>query len=374
LKVLELKYSINTFLSLLFLSLVIFSACEENTKIDTTKPVPYTVVTPFYFGDTVRRHSQAGNPMTVQGIELGRMLFYEKKLSLDNSISCASCHKQQFSFSDPTPFSAGVHGKIGKRSSMALVNLFWVNEFFWDGRVKSLEKQVLFPIQDALEMNQSIEQTILKLENTDIYPKKFKQVFGNDSITAEKIGKAIAQFERTLVSSNSRYDKMLQRKYNATDQEIRGVNLFYQHPQPDPNYGTQRGGNCGDCHGGPLTTSYSFHNNGLDKNPKDVGRNAVTNLANDIGLFRAPSLRNIALTAPYMHDGRFKTLEEVLDHYNEHIQPSSTLDLLIISGTNQVNGTSLSLTAQEKEDIIAFLKMLTDSTFITNPQFSDPFK
>ncbi len=361
-------------ISLLFLILFVsFSSCDEPKSEDLLKPIPFEVKTPFYFGDKIRRHSEEGNPMTVQGIELGRMLFYEKKLSLDNSISCASCHKQQFSFSDPNPFSTGVHGKIGKRSSMALVNLFWVRNFFWDGRVNSLEKQALFPIQDSLEMNQSLTQAILKLKNTDFYPKKFKQVFGNDSITAERIGKAIAQFERTLVSSNSRYDQFFQKKISATEQEIRGINLFYNHPISNPNLGIVRGGNCGDCHGGPLTSSHSFHNNGLDASPKDLGRFLVTDSVSDKGLFRVPSLRNIALTAPYMHDGRFKTLEEVLDHYNEHIQTSPTLDLLILAGTNDVNGTKLGLTAQEKKDIIVFLKMLTDSSFIKDPRFSDPF-
>ena len=203
-----------------------------------------------------------------------------------------------------------------------------------------------------------------------LYRQKFESAFGSSEINADRLAKAIAQFERTLVSAESKYDQHLQGKYTPTSQELRGIQLFFTHPVP----GEERGGNCGDCHAGFLTIDNSFHNNGLDSVITDRGRAGITGFSFDEGRFITPSLRNIALTAPYMHDGRFNTLEEVLDHYNEHIELNSPgISPLIAVATNAEGANSLSLTEQEKEDIIAFLHMLTDINFTTKEEFQNPF-
>lgn len=311
------------------------------------------------------------NPTTQAGVELGRMLFYEKKLSGDNTMSCATCHIQEFAFSDGQATSKGIDGIAGRRNSMALVNLLWDEVFFWEGRVSSLEEQALRPIEDPIELHQSLENTIVKLEDTKEYPKKFKDAFGSKEITAERIAKAIAQFERTLVSANSKFDKFLRGEVDLTEQELRGFNTFSTHPIP----GQVRGGNCGDCHLGYNFSNKELINNGLSKIVGlDKGLEEITGKASDRGKFKVPTLRNIALTAPYMHDGRFKTLEEVLDHYNNpDIFSHENVGFDILNGTNEPDGTSLLLTEQEKADIIAFLKTLTDESFITNEKFSNPF-
>ncbi len=230
-----------------------------------------------------------------------------------------------------------------------------------------LEEQAITPLTAPHEMGQSLQTSAYKLSRTRPYPILFKEVFGSDTISGERIIKAIAQFERTLVSAGSRYDKYLQGRYQPTPREAAGMKLFMAESQP-PN-ATTRGAGCGHCHGGPKTFIELYHNNGLDSLPTDAGRENVTGMEADRGRFRVPTLRNIALTAPYMHDGRFKTLEEVIDHYSEHIQPGPTLSTLL-----QANAAThgLHLAPQEKKDILLFLDMLTDSTFINDPRFSDP--
>ncbi len=354
---------------LIFFTIVLI-ACnknKENPKVqNAVVNNTYQLNVPFYFGSY---KIPADNPLTDSGVALGRRLFYEKKLSADNTMSCGSCHKQKFGFADPNQFSVGIDGIAGTKQSMALANLFWQDKFFWDGRSSSLEEQALLPISDPIELHQSLEAAVGKLQNTTYYPKAFYVVFGDSIINSKNLAKAIAQFERALITSNSKYDLYLKNKYTPTEDELNGLNLFLTHPNPEEGL---RGGNCGDCHGGYLTSLRGFHNNGLDTEP-DIGLMAVTGNPFDKGKFKTPSLRNIAITAPYMHDGRFSTLEQVLDHYNEHIQTSPTLDPLIIGASNEKNGKSLKLTNKEKADIILFLKMLTDSTFINDKRFSDPF-
>jgi cytochrome c peroxidase len=356
--------SVTLLLTAFLLLIAIRSKESADPPVETG---PYAFSYPSNFGN--RFTIPADNPMTKQGVQLGRMLFYEKKLSADNTMSCASCHDQKRAFTDGTAFSRGVDGTPTSRSSMSLANLLWVRQFFWDGRAKSLEEQAITPLTDPHEMGQSLAVSAKKLQQTSAYPPLFKLAFGSDTITGERLTKALAQFERTLISSNSRYDQFLAGQYQPTEQEKRGHDLFMTHPVPEQKL---RGANCGDCHGGYKTFMEFYHNNGLDAEPKDQGREKMTGRNNDRGRFRVPTLRNIALTAPYMHDGRFKTLEEVLDHYNDHIQPSPTLAPLVMEATNEVGGKSLLLTPQEKQDVIAFLHLLTDSTFITNPRFSDP--
>jgi len=331
-------------------------------------PEPYDLSYPAYFGN--RLNMPVDNPLTKQGVYLGRMLFYEKRLSSNNSVSCASCHKQQFAFADTVAFGRGFDGTPTRRNAMSLQNLLWVRNFFWDGRAGSLESQAVTPLTDAHEMGQSLTESAQKLQHTNIYPALFSEAFGLDSITPDGIVKALAQFERTLISANSAYDKYLQGRYQPTASELNGMTLFFNEPDPLHN---NRGASCGHCHGGPKIFNELYENNGLDSVLTDTGRASITGMPNDRGRFRVVTLRNIAITAPYMHDGRFNKLEEVLEHYNSGIHPSASLSPFILHNSNQLHGKSLLLTASEKQDIIAFLNMLTDSTFVSNKAFSDPF-
>ncbi|MBK6263935.1 cytochrome-c peroxidase [Marivirga sp. S37H4] len=360
-----------------FLLLIAVTSCKEPVELPP-KEEPFELKAPVYFGEFNNRIPE-DNPPTEKGFQLGRMLFYETKLSGDNSMSCGSCHQQQKAFADGLAVSKGIDGVAGQVSAMSLVNMLWSEKFTWNGRMPSLETQSLEPITNPIEMHESLENAIIKLEE-DGYSDLFQDVFGSPEITEEKIGKALSQFQRALISADSKYDQKLRGEYQPTQQELRGEKLFFTHPIP----GQLRGGNCGDCHLGPLTSGaidglQGFHNNGLDNDENmDEGLMAVTGDPKDRGRFKTPSLRNIALTAPYMHDGRFQTLEEVLEHYDQGIHQSNTLDILIIEGSNENQAAGerpqLFLSEQEKEDIIAFLHMLTDENFINNPQFSNPFE
>jgi cytochrome c peroxidase len=351
-------------------------ACSES---DVNKEAtPYALNLPFYFGDNIELPDD--NPMTVEGVALGRRLFYEKKLSRNDQISCGSCHQQALAFTDGLRFSDGIDNQKTGASAMAVENMLWNSSFFWDGRAATLEEQSLAPIENPVEMDLSLPEAIKKLESSGEYRNLFEEAYGDSQITPDRMAKAMAQFERTLISSSSRYDQFLLNEIEFTDQEKLGMDLFFTHPEPSISL---RGGNCGDCHVSILTSGIfegnrGFHNNGLDGDDKLAeGLISVTNDAKDKGKFKTPSLRNIALTAPYMHDGRFATLEQVLDHYNVNIKESSTLDILIREGTNikdKGDEVSLGLTDEEKEAIIVFLKTLTDQKFITHEEFSDPFK
>lgn len=389
LKVLAVKFphlSVIRSAVLMYLFFSLFS-CRPSDSISPAEteiwnvgaPEAYKLKIPDKFSKNI--NLPADNPLTVQGVALGRMLFYEKKLSGNNTLSCASCHKQERAFTDERRFSTGIQGIAGNKNSMSLANLLWTNRFFWDGRAASLEEQALQPIQDPIELHQSLEQAVQKLQNTATYPPKFKLVFGNEKITPENIAKAIAQFERTLISAQSKYDQYLREEYKPTELELKGIELFFTHPIPQANL---RGGNCGDCHL-PITTAgdrngfNGLHNNGLDTDQRlNIGLQAFTQNPADRGKFKAPTLRNIALTAPYMHDGRFNSLAQVLDHYDQHIRISETLSPLIREASNEPfpppGEVKLYLTAQEKQAILAFLQMLTDDEFISNPKFSTPFK
>jgi len=337
-----------------------------------TGPVtPVELDFPFLFREP--RKNTDNNPLTEEGINLGRHLFYDELLSSTQEKSCASCHKQEHGFADNKAFSDGVNGRKTIRSSMAISNTLWQENFFWDGRATTLEEQALGPIQNPLEMDLDLNVLEERLQESDLYQDLFTKAFPGEEITAENCAKALSQFQRTLISSNSRFDQSKLGLIELTAQELRGEKLFFTHPEPTI---PDRGGNCGDCHAGFLTYSNRFSNNGLGL--EDVGLQAVTGDPDDLGKFKIVSLRNIELTAPYMHDGRFETLEEVLDHYNEHITQSPTLDILISEATNLPFPSSsdtiqLGLTEQEKEDIIAFMKTLTDESFTTNEAFSSPF-
>ena len=334
----------------------------------TPGPDPYKPVYPSYFGNRIELPED--NPLTVQGIRLGRMLFYETALSANGKIACATCHRQELAFTDGKQFSAGVDGSLQPRNTMALVNLLWVRHFFWDGRTRGLEQQADTPLTNVHEMGQPLAVSASRLTALHRYTKLFNAAFGSDDITGDRIVKALAQFERTLISANSKYDQFLRGEYQPTSSEANGIKLFFNNPDPVKGI---RGASCSHCHDGPKTFAELYHNNGLDSIHKDPGREKITGLDIDRGRFRVVTLRNIALTAPYMHDGRFRTLEEVVDHYNEHILPSATLSPFLQHNSNTRGGENLDLTAQEKKDLIAFLHLLTDSSFITDPRFSNPF-
>ncbi|SDZ90780.1 cytochrome c peroxidase [Arachidicoccus rhizosphaerae] len=352
-------------------SLSVSSFTNSRDTIVNNIPTPHIITLrfPAYFG----HHYQIpeDNPTTEEGIALGRMLFYEKQLSKNNQISCASCHQQEHAFSDTAAFSLGADGSAQPRNTMALVNLLWVNQFFWDGRAKGLEAQADTPLVNLHEMNQSFDQSIAKLEHRQLYKNAFKVAFGDEKITKSRIEKALAQFERTLISCNSRYDQYLEGIYQPTAAELEGIALFYGTPTSKTYL---RRPSCSHCHGGPNTYEELFMNNGLDSLPKDLGRAIITGQDYDKGRFRVVTLRNIALTAPYMHDGRFKSLAEVIDHYSDHILSSSSLSPFLNSKEIVSNPKDhLSFTKGERTSLIAFLNMLTDSSFIQDKRFSDPF-
>lgn len=312
----------------------------------------------------------ASNPLTKAGVALGRMLFYDPILSRDSSQSCASCHQQAKGFTDGLASSTGILGQNGVRSSMPLVNLAYnTRGFFWDGRSVTLEDQALVPIEDHREMDDTWANVERKLRRHKEYPGLFRQAFGisrKTELTKDLVVKAVSQFERTLISAYSRYDRVVWAKEDfPTDEEQRGLELFFIEYA-----GSQAHPGCSHCHFNPLFTDNNYHNNGLDNVPnlgafKDLGRGKVTNIQSDNGRFRTPSLRNVALSAPYMHDGRFKNLEEVLENYSKGGHGVANEDANIVP---------FPLSAQDKSDLIAFLKMLTDTSFVNNPAFSNPFK
>ena len=330
-------------------------------------PVPFELHYPAYFGN--RFTIPAGNPTTREGVHLGRLLFYETRLSANNGLSCGSCHEQRRAFTDGRARSRGVDGTLTRRNAMSLANLLWVRNLFWDGRAAGLEAQAVVPLTDAHEMGQSLDESARKLAATDAYPPLFRAAFGPEGITGENIAKALAQFERTLISANARYDRYLAGKARLSAPERRGLELFTTAPAPSTGI---RGANCGHCHGGPKTMVELFHNNGLDSLPPDPGRQLLTGRAADRGRFRVPTLRNIALTAPYMHDGRFATLAEVLDHYSDHLRESPHLSTFLRETNRPAGSPGLRLTAPEKEALVAFLHTLTDSTFIGDPRYANP--
>lgn len=301
------------------------------------------------------------NPMTVEGVELGRRLFYDPILSADSTQSCASCHQQQYSFNDNRQFSVGIDGIAGPRNAMPIINIMWAKQLFWDGRSTGAEAQALEPVENPIEMHDNWNNVVNKLQQHPSYPQQFYEAFGIKEFTKAEVAKAIAQFERTLISANSPYDKVYRQELGNffTDEQLNGFQIF----------NTERG-DCFHCHSSILFTDNAFHNNGLDNVPQDVGLGAITGMEKDMGKFKTPTLRNIELTAPYMHDGRFETLEEVINFYSEGLQNSPTIDPLM----KNIHGGGLQLTAKEKSDLLAFLHTLTDTSFIQNEAFANPFE
>jgi cytochrome c peroxidase len=346
---------------LFFSATALIISCSKDLKV-TTKPklTPYSLVIP---GDLKKSNFivPADNPLTVEGVTLGRHLFYDPILSDDGTQSCSSCHHQENAFSDPKQFSVGIDGSTGNRNAMSLVNLGFQREFFWDGRTKTLEEQALMPIEDVREMKSTVAKAITKLKASAKYQDLFAKAYPNEGITPNTLAKAIASFERIIVSGESKYDKYVQGKATFTDEEELGF-LFFSDTEPST------GGDCLHCHViGSTFSDFFVRNNGLDVNFTDSGKYYATGNLNDIGKFKTPSLRNIALTAPYMHDGRFATLAQVMSHYNTGFKLNSpNLDPTM---SEQVPGR---LSTSKRNAIIAFLHTLTDSTLITNPDLSKP--
>jgi len=303
------------------------------------------------------------NPLTVEGIQLGRKLFYEPLLSGDNSQSCSNCHSPTTAFTDTNQFSTGIDNISGDRNSMPIFNVAWNynGNFFWDGRASSVEDQAFGPVVNPIEMHESWPNAVAKLQSDNAYPDLFKKAFGTNIIDSILVSKAIAQFERTLISSNSKFDRFLMYQESLSSSELSGYDIFMD----------ENAGDCFHCHGdptNPLWTDNQFHNNGLDASFIDQGLGGVNGNPNDIGKFKTPSLRNLAFTAPYMHDGRFATLDEVIAHYSTGLVYSSTIDPLM----KNIAVGGAQLTPQEMTDLKAFLLTLTDSSFITNSNFSQP--
>ncbi len=354
----------------IFLLALIFGSisCQKETDDNTVKQdsTPYLLE----FGALPAPNIAPDNLLTEQGVLLGRMLFYEKMLSKDGSMACASCHRQKHAFSDTNTFSIGVHGLPGKRQAMAIFNMAWnTNEFFWDGRAHLLRNQSLMPIEDSLEMAESLENVIVKLAGQQRYKDQFVRAFGSEEITSEKMALALEQFMNSIVSVNSKYDQFLAGNATLTPSENRGRKLFFA--EYNPFFPDSSGADCAHCHNPKNFENDLYMNNGLetDATITDFGRENVTGRPNDRGKMKVTSLRNIALTPPYMHDGRFTTLEQVIDHYNNGIKLSSTLDPALLNTTT----TSLLLTAQDKADLEAFLRTLTDDDLLTNPAYASPF-
>ncbi len=330
------------------------------TPVRAKEPVGAPASTHPFTPAITRRFPQVSmphdNPLTEEGVALGRRLFHDTRLSVNESQSCASCHEQSRAFSDTRRFSTGAEQRQGKRNAMPLFNLAWHDAFFWDGRAPTLREQVLMPITDPAEMNETLPNVVAKLAADDGAAEEFKAAFGTPEISAERIAKALEQFLLTLVSQESRFDRAVRKLTTLSESEKRGLQLFVTEFDPKRSL---RGADCFHCHGGTLFTSQNFANNGLELAAGDTGLMAVTGKEDDRGKFKVPSLRNIALTAPYMHDGRFATLEQVVEHYSGGVRRTNTLDPNLAKHPE----AGIQLTAGEKADLVAFLNTLTDEDF-----------
>ena len=305
------------------------------------------------------------NPATVEGVALGRQLFYDKALSLDRTVACASCHLPNHAFTDTLVYSRGVNGTLGTRNAMPVFNLLWANRLFWDGRSPNLRDQVVQPVQDPLEMHLPLEEALSRLRGDASYRERFGKAFGDETVNVERFQKALEQFLLSMTSWRSKFDKVRMGQVTFSPAEQRGFDLFMRE-YTAPGSGRPTGADCFHCHGGALFTNRLFENNGLDS-VLQTGYQVVTGLAGDRGKFKVPSLRNVGLTAPYMHDGRLATLEEVIDHYDHGVVQSSTLNANL-----RVQTGGLRLSAQDKADLISFLHTLTDSTLASNPAYAEP--
>ena len=330
----------------LFSSLVVFISftyIRENWRVNPIIPVGWPK--PVYDFNK--------NPLSTAKIELGRKLFYDPILSLDNTISCASCHLSYTAFTHVDhALSHGINDSVGTRNSPVLINLAWNKHFMWDGAINHIEVQALAPITHPAEMGEDIGHVINKLQGSSLYPKLFLRAFGDSIIKSSYLLKAMAQFQLTLISADSKYDKVQSGELSFTEQEHQGYTLFKQ--------------NCASCHQEPLFTTGSFERNGLpiDSTLLDYGRFQISKNPSDSFKFKIPTLRNIEFSKPYMHDGRFKTLNQVMNHYSNNHALNLSLKAL---SKNEIR-----LSSRDKVDLIAFLLTLSDKAFLFNPDFAYP--
>ncbi|WP_199287752.1 cytochrome-c peroxidase [Pseudotamlana carrageenivorans] len=345
-------------------TLIIFisTACsKENEASYTPTPSPLNIP-PLFESLILSPVIPPNNPQTVEGIALGKKLFFDPILSVDNSLACANCHAPTLAFSDAERFSSGVNATLGDRNAMPLFNLAWNYDelFFWDGKTFSLEHQAFAPVTDPLEMQNTWQTVEQHLQQHDEYPELFEKAFGTSKIDSVLVTKAIAQFERSLISANSKFDKYLLGEAQLTPEERNGFDVFMD----------ENRGDCFHCHGSdknPLWTDNAFHNNGLDEKFTDLGLGAITGDPADNSKFKTPSLRNLAFTAPYMHDGRFLTLEDVINHYSEGLKHSATIDPLM----KKVANGGVNLSDKDKADLKKFLLSLSDYEFVNNSALNE---
>lgn len=380
-----MKYSIYLFaIALSFFSCNRESAIEEEETIVVRSDlanlnlpeVPFNyeeVDLPGHFYQTdviMADNTPAYNPVTDRGATLGRVLFYDRALSLNSSTACASCHTQQSGFTDNNALSEGFDGGHTGRNSMSLANARYYRpeHFFWDERAATLEDQVLMPIQDDVEMGMTLDSLVKRLEQTDYYPILFEEAFGDEVITAERISLALAQFVRSMVSFQSPYDIALSQNGGNVNADLPGFSAL-ENLGRDLFFG--RGG-CDNCHQTALFIADEAFNNGLDAATGiDDGVGAVTGNANELGLFKVPSLRNVAEGAPYMHDGRFETLEEVVRHYNNGVENHPNLSREMRGRGGEIR--RLNLSGEEVDALVAFMETFSDQEFMNDEKFSDPF-
>lgn len=343
----------------LYTVLLVAVLCLCKLAVAETQPAAPREPTPYKFGIRAYMGIPAlpqDNQLTNEGVALGERLFFERMLSTDSTINCAHCHVPSAAFSDPgRRESIGVDGQRGRRNSMSLENLAWRRGYFWDGRAKTLREQVLHPIADAKEMNLDPSFAAARLASDPGYRAQFYAAF-NDKPTTRTLSLALEQFLLVQISQDSKYDKVTRGEAAFNAEETLGRDLFFG--ERDPGHGLY-GADCFHCHGTSQFTNERYADNGIGCMDADMGRYEVTKKQWDQGLFKVPSLRNVALTAPYMHDGRMQSLEQVLGHYSEHVGQTKNLDANLAKHDGQ-----LDLTREEKDALISFLKTLTDDDFV----------
>ncbi|APU09646.1 cytochrome c peroxidase [Cellulophaga lytica] len=335
-----------------FLVVLAFVSCQSDDDGYTNIPVELEV--PAHFPEVT--YNLAHNPLTKNGIELGRKLFYEGAVSSTGTVSCGTCHEQKYAFTHHGhTFSHGVNDLEGTRNTPPVQNMAFLENFAWDGATGHLDLFPVIPITTEVEMDETLENVIAKLKNKPDYKALFAAAFEDGEVNSENFLLALSQFMVTMISADAKYDKYINNQVQLTEIEQQGLVLFEQ--------------KCASCHATALFSDGSFRNNGLQPNTKlnDLGRSVVTGFTEDNYKFKVPSLRNIAVTAPYMHDGRFGSLEAVLAFYDSGVVDSQTLDPLLRSGER----LGIATTAEERVAIIAFLNTLTDNTFLTDGRFSE---
>ena len=355
--------------SALLLLLVLLGACRKDIKPNSQYVFEYP---PLFANYLPPINEPPTNPTTEEGVELGRLLFFDVRLSEGQTQSCGSCHLPSASFSDTSAYSKGVDNLEGGRNAMPIINVGWMGDgLFWDGRATSVEHQAFGPVVNPVEMHETWPDAVAKLQADAEYPAMFEQVFGKSTIDSVMVAKAIAQFERTLISGDAPFDKFLENNFAIGSSGWNAANELLAY-QGFAIFMDETKGDCFHCHGdqfNPLWTDNIYHNNALDATFADNGLGDITGNPSDNGKFKTPTLRNLAFTAPYMHDGRFSTLNEVIQHYSFGMQNSATVDPLmknVLAGGNQLN-------LAEQTALKWFLLSLSDSSFVSNPAFQDPW-